>query len=95
MEALTDDIERISVKDNNMVEIQTNTQLYTYHIDVIDSITFHDVEEGMLPGIFSVAENKTVCSLIAGFRTDGIAAAFQIRNLVHRISPCQEQMAFR
>ena len=60
MEALTDDIERISVKDNNMVEIQTNTQLYTYHIDVIDSITFHDVEEGMLPGIFSVAENKTV-----------------------------------
>ena len=43
MEALTDDIERISVKDNNMVEIQTNTQLYTYHIDVIDSITCHDV----------------------------------------------------
>lgn len=60
MESLTTDIQSMSVNDNGNIDIQTNSGTFSIHTAAFDSITFHHSEEGVLPGVFSVSESKTV-----------------------------------
>jgi len=59
-DAMTTEIQQMVVNQNK-IDIQTLNGTYSVQINYIDSITFHDVEEGMLPGEFSVSPSKKVC----------------------------------
>jgi len=59
-EAITTDIQQMNLDEDDNIEIHTVAGTLTFTVSSIDSITFHSVEEGMLPGVFSVSANRTI-----------------------------------